>query len=445
MKKTVTLLLAITMMMSLLAACSGSNNNSGNSEPSATNSNSGPSAAPGGEASPESGKTTVTFWHSMGGKNGEYIDEMIAKFNESHDDIEVVGANQGNYPETVTKLQQGIASGSAPDVAMLERAYVEMFADSEVLADMNPYLENSGMSQDDFTAGLMGQSVFGGKLVSLPLNRSTPILHVNKSMLDEAGLEVPTSWDELREAANALVKKEGGEVTRYGITMPYDTWYPIAMITQAGGQFFNDEKTSIGFGDGVGEKVFGYLKELQNTGALYYPPAQDSGNIVNQMFVSGKVGMMYQSTGSIGGLMTAVDFDYVTAFLPKDEKYANPTGGANIVLLEGSENKDAAWEFIRWLMTEDDGALSFILKSGYLPFTKKMVESEQMQALWEKEPNRKVAYDQLEYAVDTNMHVAWPEVMDEFFSAIEAIMYDSEDIPSILETFQKETERILAQ
>lgn len=71
--------------------------------------------------------------------------------------------------------------------------------------------------------------------------------------------------------------------------------------------------------------MFAYLKDLQSTGALYYPPAQDSGNIVNSMFVEGKVGMMYQSTGSIGGLSSTVDFDYVTAFLPKDEVYANPT------------------------------------------------------------------------------------------------------------------------
>ena len=92
------------------------------------------------------------------------------------------------------------------------------------------------------------------------------------------------------------------EYKRYGVTMPYDTWYPIAMISQAGGTFFNEDNTSIGFGDnGAGAKMFTYLKDLQSTGALYYPPAQDSGNIVNSMFVEGKVGMMYQSTGSIGG------------------------------------------------------------------------------------------------------------------------------------------------
>ncbi|GIO86038.1 ABC transporter substrate-binding protein [Paenibacillus faecis] len=445
MKNKGVLLLTLTLVLGLLAGCgggSGGGNAGGGAKGDPASGNSAGTA----DAAASGGKTTVQFWHSLGGKNGEYMDALIQRFNESHNDIEVVGTYQGGYDETVTKLQQAVASDTAPDVTMLERAYVQMFADSEVLEDLAPYLKGSGISADDFTAGLMGHSYFNDQLVSLPLNRSTPILHVNKTLLDEQGLKVPTTWEELKNAANALVVKEGGEYKRYGLTMPYDTWYPIAMISQSGGRFFNEESTSVGFVDnGVGQEVFGYLKELQGTGALYYPPAQDSGNIVNSMFVEGKVGMMFQSTGSIGGLSSSVDFDYVTAFLPKNDQFANPTGGANVAMLAGSKNKEAAWEFIRWMETDPQGGLQFILQSGYLPFTKQMVESAEMKELWAKEPNRKVAYDQLQYAVDTNMDVAWPEVMHEFFSAIEAIMYDSKDIKATLDTFKKEAERILAE
>ncbi|WP_394298034.1 extracellular solute-binding protein [Gordoniibacillus kamchatkensis] len=214
------------------------------------------------------------------------------------------------------------------------------------------------------------------------------------------------------------------------------------MIGQAGGKFFNDATSSVGYTNEAA-RTFQFLKEQQSTGALYYPPAQDSGNIVNQMFTSGKVGMMFQSTGVIGSLLDNVKFDYVTAFLPMDKAYSTPTGGANLSLMAGSKNKDAAWEFIRWTMTDPQGGLQFILDSGYLPFTKKMVESQQMKDLWAKQPNRKVAYDQLQYAVDTNKAVAWPQVMQEFFKSIQAIMYDNKPVEPTLETFKKETERLL--
>ncbi|MDF2960841.1 MAG: extracellular solute-binding protein family 1 [Paenibacillus sp.] len=436
-KKFSAVLLVTTLFSGLLAGCTG-----GQTQPTAEpKSNPGSATTPAPSAS--GGKATVQFWHSLGGKNGDYINGVIKRFNESQDKIEVVGTFQGSYDETVTKLQQAVAAKTGPDVAMLERAYVQLFADSEVLEDMTPFLKKSGLSLDDFTPGLLGHSTFDNKLVSLPLNRSTPILHVNKTMLDEKGLAVPKTWDELKKVANAMVIKENGEIKRYGYTMPYDTWYPIAMISQAKGKFFNDANTSIGFNNGEGVKVFSYLKELQSTGALYYPPAQDSGNIVNQMFTSGKVAMMFQSTGVIGSLSDTVKFDYVTAFLPMDQVYANPTGGANVSLMSGSKNKDAAWEFIRWTMTDPKGGLQFILDSGYLPFTKKMADSKEMKELWAKQPNRKVAYDQLQYAVDTNKHVAWTQVMQEFFKAIQAIMYDNKNIESTLDTFKKETERIL--
>ena len=396
----------------------------------------------GGNPSTAGGKVTLQFWHSLGGKNGEYLNNMIQRFNQSQDKVEVVGTFQGSYDETVTKLQQAVAAKTAPDVTMLERAYVQMFAESEVLEDMAPYMKKSQLTVDDFPQGLMGHSTFDKKVVSLPFNRSTPILHVNKTMLDEKGLAVPKTWEDLKKVANALVVKENGEFKRYGFSMPYDTWYPIAMISQAKGKFFNDNGTSLGFSS-EGAKTFKFLKELQNSGAMYYPPAQDSGNIVNQMFTSGKIGMMYQSTGVIGSLIENVKFDYVTAYLPMDQVYATPTGGANLAMMAGTKNKDAAWEFINWIMTDSKGGLQFILDSGYLPFTKKMAESQPMKDLWAKQPNRKVAYDQLQYAVDTNKHVGWPQVMQEFFKAIQAIMYDNKDIDSTLDTFKKETERIL--
>jgi sn-glycerol 3-phosphate transport system substrate-binding protein len=439
MKQKMVFLLAIAMLFVLLSGCAGETPSANTGTETKTEPSKAAKPAP-------AGKVTIQFWHALGGGNGEFLDAMIKRFNDSQDEVEVVGTFQGNYDETVTKLQQAISAGTAPEIGMVERAYVQLFADSDVLEDLTPYLESSAMSENDFAAGMMGHSKFNDKLVSLPLNRSTPIMHVNKTMLDEKGLAVPTNWEELKNVANALVVKENGEFTRYGVTMPYDTWYPIAMISQAKGQFFNDDNTSIGFYDnGAGQKVFSFLKELQSTGALYYPPAQDSGNIANQMFVEGKVGMLYQSTGSIGGLLKSVSFDYVTAFLPGDEVHANPTGGANVVMLSDAKNKEVAWKFLHWVMTDPGGAQQFVIDTGYLPFTKQMVESQQIKDLWAKEPNRQVAYDQLQYATDTNKDVAWPEVMHEFFSAIEAIMYDSNDIPSTLETFKKEAERILAQ
>lgn len=429
MKKWLVSMFMLISLISILAACSN-NNNEGASEETNGNENS------------NNGPVTVNFWHTMTGKNGERIQEMVDRFNSSQAEVEVVATYQGGYDELTTKLQQAIASNTAPDVAVIERAYVEMFAESEVLADLSGFLESSSViSEEDFVEGLMGHSYFNDQLLALPIYRSTPILHVNKTLLEEVGSEVPTNWAELKEVTNKLVVKNGNTIERYGLTMPYDTWYPIAMIGQSGGQFFTDDKTSVGFVDnGIGQEVFEYLTDLQSTGALYYPPQTDSGSIANQMFIEGKVGLMFQSTGTIGNLQDNVDFEYVTAFLPQNDQYSTPTGGGNFAMLDGSQNKEAAWKFMEWVVSDAGGAQQYVIETGYLPFTTKMAESPEIQELWAAEPNRKVAFEQLQYAEDTNKSTKWPTVMHEFFAAIEAIMYDGEDIKSTLETFKEAAE-----
>ncbi|MCQ6559177.1 ABC transporter substrate-binding protein [Paenibacillus mendelii] len=435
MKKSVVgSMLVMVMLLGLVMGCSTNNNQPANDQPAA--------GASGGEG--KTGKTKIQFWHSMGGNNGEYIDKMIKAYNESQDNVEVVGTFQGSYQETLTKLQQAVPANTAPDISMLERAFVPLLAEAEVLADFYPLLESTGMSEEDFLPGLLENVKFNGQLNALPFNRSTPLLHINKTLLDEKNLKVPATWDELEAVANALVVKENGEFKRYGYSMPYASWYPIAMIQQLKGAFFHAEGTGMGF-DEEGVQTFEFLKKMQSTGALYYPPAQDSGNIVNSMFASGQIGMMMESTGVIGRHAGVVDFDYVTAYLPMKDQYSSPTGGANLVMFESSKNKEAAWDFMNWVFNDPKGGQQFILDSGYVPFTKKMAESAEMKAQWEKVPARKVAYEQLEHALDTNNDAAFAAVDQIFLKATEAIMYDNADIRSTLDSFKKEAEKLMQE
>lgn len=180
MKKIFCFALATAMVLSL-AAC-------GKSAPapsSAAPDSSSAAPAPNGE------KTVVNFWHCMGAANGERIAGMVERFNKSQDEIEVIATYQGNYEEGNAKLQTAIAGGTAPDIAQLERAFVEPYATSNRLEDLKPYMEKSGINEDDFVKGLMGYSYYNndGKLISIPFSRSTPIFYYNKDAFKEVGLD----------------------------------------------------------------------------------------------------------------------------------------------------------------------------------------------------------------------------------------------------------------
>ncbi len=434
MKKGIILALIFVLAASLaLAGCGGKT----------------PAAAP----AQKDGKTVVHYWHSMAGANGELVKAMVERYNASQDKVQVIETFQGGYEDAAAKLQQSIAAGTVPEIAMIERAFVERFAAANALVDLTPYLTKAGLSKDMFVKGLMGYSEYNndGKLVSVPFNRSTPILYYNKTAYKEVGLNPdkgPENWAQLKEYAEKLTKKEGGKTVRYGLTWPIETWYFKAMVAQLGGRTINEKRTDVGFADnGTGVAVLTYWADLKNSGVFKVAPAQDGPTISRQSFINGESAMFMESTSLMGTIMknTEGKFEVGAAFLPMNKVRAMPTGGANVAMMSKGKNKDAAWDFLKWMLTDPKGGAEFCLKSGYMPFTKQMVDSPEIQALWKKNPQFKVAFDQLNYAVDTEQHLHWSELKAELKKSLQAVMHDNKDPKSVIDNLSKEAKRILAQ
>lgn len=397
-------------------------------------------------------KKTVHFWHAMGAANGERIQAMVNRFNQSQDGIEVVATFQGNYEEAHAKLQAAVAGNTAPDVMQIERAYVEPYANAGRLADLNPLLKADGMSADMFVKGLMGYSYYNGdgKLYSIPFSRSTPIFYYNKDAFREVGLDPekgPVTWDDVYEYAKKLTKTEGGSTTRYGITWPIATWYFKANVAQLGGATINKDKTAIGFYEnGEGLKVFEYWLKLRDEGLFLVTPVKDGPLIARQAFINGTTAMFQESTSLIGTLTDNCKFEIGASFLPTGGSApAMPTGGANLAVLDSTKDIAATWAFVKWLINDPKGCLQFELDSGYLPFTKDMVESAAIQKLWADNPMYKVAFDQLQYAVDTEQHLYWAELKTEILAALQAVMNDDQDPRATLDSLYRRSEDILSQ
>lgn len=62
-------------------------------------------------------KTTLTFWHAMGGTNGEVLQQIVDDFNASQDEIEIKAEYQGTYDDTITKLK-GEGEGGARQLGL---------------------------------------------------------------------------------------------------------------------------------------------------------------------------------------------------------------------------------------------------------------------------------------------------------------------------------------
>lgn len=440
MKKILCLALCTALLLGL-AACGGGNSQSGGEGSPAP---SGPDGGQPGE------KIVVNYWFSIGSALEAVVQEQISDFNASQDKIEVVGTFQGYYGDASTKIQQALVAGTQPEIVMLERATVPQYHAVGALEDLTPYIERDGFDIGSFNEGLMMFSRYDGKVVSLPLNRSTPILFYNKDAFQAAGLDPetpPKTWNDVIEFSKKLTIQSGGATTQYGIEFPIDTFVFQSLIPQAGGTMLNEDLTDIGFLNQSGLDAFTYLLTLRDQGLMKVPPVTDSYTVTKQDFYSGTVAMMIESTAALKDTLTQTEgnFQVGTAFLPMNQQYAVQTGGGNIGILSKctQEQKDAAWEFIKFMYSQESGS-KFVVGTGYIPVTEAIKNTPAVQAVWTQFPQYKTAYDQLSHVVEPAQSEKWGEVNGIITNYLQAVIFDDQMTPQqALEAISQEAKAAL--
>ncbi|MEG0852458.1 MAG: ABC transporter substrate-binding protein [Angelakisella sp.] len=444
--KLVSMLLCTCMVFSL-AACGGAPAPApqapASPAPEASKSEVAPAPAP----APAAGKTQVQFWHSMGGKNGEILLSVVEAYNKSQDKIEVVPTYQGGYYDSIAKAQTAISAGNSPDILQSGSGQVDILAKEEgVLEDLVPYMTKAGMKVEDFVPAFLTGMGFPEKpteLLAFPMGCSTPVMFVNNDLLKKAGLPVPASWDEMDATAQKLIK--AGTV-EYGFALPHDPWYFWMTVGQFGGSSFNAEGTALGcIEDKTGINAMTTLQNMCKNKTMFFGPATDSDSVCRQMFFDGKVAMYVASIANLGSISSGATFDYSVEFGPKGTVTSGPSGGTSLTLLSASQNKDAAWEFLQWLYTSEEGIATFAVKTGYLPCSYPISKTKIVQDTWASNPNAKKAFDQLQYGNNKHMIRGAGDCANSVAAMMEAVLYDSADVTKQMNTLNDEIKDILAE
>ena len=402
--------------------------------------------AGGARQSAAGGKTTVQFWYAQSGSTGQLIQDCANAFNASQSDIEVVATFAGSYWDAVAKIQNAVgAGGDLPDCFQMGTGQVSAFSSEEgILADLLPLMKKTNMDPNDFIDAFIWDYYINNKLIALPFGRSTPVLYMNRDMMDAQGLKTPTNWDELKQVSNALVTREGNEIVRNGMITPYDTWYFVMFLGQAGGKLLNDSKTALGcIDDGTAFEAWSYMQDLQRSGGLYYVP---NGTDSSGLFLAEKSGMLMTSVGSMNGIFDNAKFKVEVAFCPRGKNQVVVTGGNSLCMLESSKVKDAAWTFINWLYTDPNGLVNYVLGTGYIPPKNTMVQLPAVQQAWRENPFKKLAFDQLQYGSDK--HWMYPgfdgnAILSEIGVFADAILFDFRDVRQQLDVLNRSVQQIL--
>ena len=135
--------------------------------------------------------TTISFWHAMGGVNGEALDYLVNKFNEENEyGIKVDSQYQGEYDDEINKLKSAQLGNMGADLVQIYDIGTRFMIDSGWVIPMQDMIDSEGYDVSDLEPNITAYYTVDDKLYSMPFNSSTPILYYNKDMLDKAGADI---------------------------------------------------------------------------------------------------------------------------------------------------------------------------------------------------------------------------------------------------------------
>ena len=345
MKRRIALLTILAMTLGSLTAC-GSSKATTTENTSTTETTAESAAEENSEAAAAEGKTEITFWHYMSeDKEGKYVNEAVDEFNNSQDQI-YVKAQYLPREELMKQYTIGVVSGELPDCGMVDNPDHNSYASMGVFEDITD-LYNS-WADANFMEGSINSCYYDGKLYGLPWGNNCLGLFYNKEMLEEAGIEVPTTWSELEAACKALTTGERKGLAISAVGNEEGTFQYMPWLLSSGGSV--TDLTSEG-----SKESMTYLKGLIDNGYVSKECINWTQADAEKQFASGQAAMMINGPWQFSGLADdAPDLDYGVAKVPKadDGDYASVLGGENIGICKGAY-VEAAWAFMTWITSKE--------------------------------------------------------------------------------------------
>jgi len=317
-----------------------------------------------------SGTVRVGSWDSADAL--QPFNDAIASFEAAYPGVKI---QLEDVPQGYgDKLLAEFASGTAPDVFQVGDGDVANFSAKGVLEPLDDYI--SGAKGKDpldtsvFYPAIADIGKVGGTTYLLTKDYSPLVIFYNKDLFDKAGVSYPAegwTWNDFLTAAQKLtVKDASGKITQWGVQLPdgwgdpYWTRGILPIIYQNGGDIISPD----------GTKTTGYMDSDATVAALQWysdlflkekvaPTKADVAALSGQdLFQTGKVAMLWTGVWPMSQYTEDATLHVGTVGLPAGTARANSICWAGFGMYSKSENKDAAWAFLRWIGA-DKGAQAF--------------------------------------------------------------------------------------
>ncbi len=354
-------LVVLTLLLAFIAACGDSGGVDTTTAGGTETTEGGAATTAGGaattmaEGSLEGVELSLWGWSSSDAENTA-LSELVTQFSEE------TGASASFQPQAEydVALQAALTSGDPPDVFYVDSFRLPDLADAGALA---PVPEGAVSNPDDIYPSLREAFTYNDTWYCPPKDFSTLGLVYDPGVLEAAGVAVPTTWEELAAAAEALTTGDAAAVAagtaQAGLSMgvEYPRWG--AFMFQNGAAMTNEDNTAMTLDTPESREAIEYVAGLYQDGFAVKPAAVDSG-WSGEAFGQGKVAMVVEGNW----LPPAMEADFPDRNWAVAELPTGPVGPGNFAftvcygVAADAPNPEASWALVDAL-TNEEGALAW--------------------------------------------------------------------------------------
>ncbi len=407
----------VTML--LLTACGGSS--TGNTSSSST------SSAPG--VLDSSKKYTVNFWDAFAsGANKTSVEALTKQYMQQHPNVTVNVQAYDSYATLKTKITAAVAAGKPPAISQVYEEWATQYQQANQIVSLQPFISGkNGLSQSDlsdFYPSLLKDGQLNNTQYMLPFNKSLIVLYYNVDALKTAGINPPTTMDEMIADLTKVTKPDGSQ---WGLSYTPDVDFWSILYKGLGGtDFVSADGKKVTFADGnnaaAAKQALGELAPLVQSKALHVT----TGNSWQNDFASQKSLFAVSSIASYPFIKKAVGsaFQFNEAPVPAGPKGQFTTlFGTNLAIYAGvdADTQSAAWDYMKFLTNPETNA-SFVEQTGYMPIRQSAFNGSTLQSYYEKNPARKAGPQSLQYGFVASTVPAWDQCRNIISNAFTSVL-----------------------
>ncbi len=339
----------------------------------------------------------------------KFHEPMAQAFMKEHPNIKIAfRAPAKDYDEGHLLMQRLAVTNQLPDMYFpgyhLLGELARTLAKRNQITDLKPLLdaESAEWKAQNYSDAMLRLGVVDGVKYGMAFNASLPVLYINETALEKAGLDskdIPSDWNSLLAKAKTVHDKDPSTAgIGYSIYDFPDDWIWRAILLQQGARLVDPATGKAGFGDEKGLEALKILRRIVTEGGDPMLEFEQE----RQQFAAGKIAYFVETPARLVQVIGLVGdrFKLNTAPLPVNNKTEGglPTGGsAGIILSSADAKKKAAWEYLKFA-TGPFGQKLVVESTGYLPTNKLAIGPDYLEPFYKKDPRFAAAAAAVDFA-----------------------------------------------